>query len=894
MTKKVFIAAMLLLICFAPKSWAYDFSAKCKSGQTLYYNVTSSTKPYTVEVASCESAQGDLVIPSTVSNNGKNYSVTSIGPSAFYKCKELKSLIIPSSVTSIGDSAFYRCEGLTSVNIPKSLNSIGNDAFGGCGNLTSIKIESDANLSDADLYFVKSGIKYAVQDKKSVKVMPNKIFRMIPYKVADPNSKDPDDPDWIEVEEEEEDYSCLEDSIVVIPETLTVGNTFTVTSIGGIAGYCAHVKSVTIPNTVTSIGNYAFSFETLESINIPNSVTSIGDGAFSHSGITSITIPNSVTSIGKHAFEVSSLASITIPNSVTSIGDSAFAGCHNLKYVSIPSLVRSIGKNAFIYCDSITDITLECDIDISDADLHVIKDGIKYTMVDKKSVKVAPDFKYVDYKIGGPYGYYQEFSLENTCPKGETIIIPETITAGHTFTVTSIADSAFQGCSYIESVTIPKTVTSIGEKAFSNCERLTTITIPNSVARIGDDAFGNIENVVYNGSATGSPWGALVVNGYTEGYILYSDKTKTHIVKCNRMANEVTIPNSVTSIGKEAFSRCRDIKAITIPNSVTTIGDDAFEFCKGLTSINIPNSVTEIGKNAFYDCTGLSSITIPNSVTEIGENAFYDVYNIIYSGTAIGSPWGAQMVNGYVDGYVLYSDNTKTHLIKCSTLAGEVTIPNSVTSIEKYAFSGCSGLTSILIPNSVTSIGKYVFSGCRELTSIVIPNSVTEIGEYAFANCSGLTSVTIGNSVTSIGDNAFIYCSGLTSVTIPNSVTSIGKEAFKSCRNLASVTIPNSVTTIGTMAFLFSGLTSITIPNSVTTIDDMVFMGCSNLEKVVMPNSVTSIGFGAFYGCSELTSVTISKSLTSIGDGAFGGCEKLDSKAMKKIIKINENAFATE
>ena len=94
MIKNVFIAAMLLLICFATKAWAYDFSAKCESGQILYYNITSSTKPYTVEVTSCESAQGDLAIPSSVSNNGKNYSVASIGMNAFYMCKELKSVIL--------------------------------------------------------------------------------------------------------------------------------------------------------------------------------------------------------------------------------------------------------------------------------------------------------------------------------------------------------------------------------------------------------------------------------------------------------------------------------------------------------------------------------------------------------------------------------------------------------------------------------------------------------------------------------------------------------------------------------------------------------------------------------------------------------------------------------
>ena len=398
--------------------------------------------------------------------------------------------------------------------------------------------------------------------------------------------------------------------------------------------------------------------------------------------------------------------------------------------------------------------------------------------------------------------------------------------------------------SYSGSITIPKSVTyntttysvtSIGNYAFSGCTGLTSVTIPNSVTSIGYKAFDG----------------------------------------CSSMTS-VTIGNSVTSIGERAFLNCSSLTSITIPNSVTSIGEGAFSGCSGLASVTIPNSVTSIGNYAFYLCTGLTSVTIPNSVTSIEEGAFSLVNNIVYSGSATGSPWGAKSVNGYVDGYLVYSDNSKTTLLGCSSAAIEITIPNSVTSIGRSAFSYCSGLTSVTIPNSVTSIGRSAFSLCSGLTSVTIPNSVTSIGEWAFSYCSGLTSVTIPNSVTSIGSSAFAGCSSMTSVTIGNSVTSIEFAAFDGCSSLTSIEIPNSVTSIGEWAFSYcSGLTSVTIPNSVTSIGSSAFAGCSSLTSIEIPNSVTSIGYWAFRYCTSLTSITIPNSVTSIGDEAFRNCTGL-------------------
>ena len=211
--------------------------------------------------------------------------------------------------------------------------------------------------------------------------------------------------------------------------------------------------------------------------------------------------------------------------------------------------------------------------------------------------------------------------------------------------------------------------------------------------------------------------------------------------------------------------------------------------------------MTSIGEYAFSGCGGLTSITIPNSVTSIGGNAFSGVTNVVYSGSASGSPWGATNVGGAIDENYVYKDAEKKIISKYIGEGGDVVIPNSVTSIGNGAFSGCSGLTSITIPNSVTSIGEKAFSGCSGLTSVTISNSVNRIGWYAFSDCSGLTSITIPNSVTEIGSYAFSGCGGLTSIIITNNVKKIESYTFNNCSKLKEVIIGANCNTIAGNAF---------------------------------------------------------------------------------------------
>lgn len=387
----------------------------------------------------------------------------------------------------------------------------------------------------------------------------------------------------------------------------------------------------------------------------------------------------------------------------------------------------------------------------------------------------------------------------------------------------------------------------------------TAYTIPDSVISIGNEAF------------------------YSNDYL-----------------EKVTIPLGVTTIGKHAFYVSEVLSDIIIPNTVTAIGKEAFGGCDRLTNVSIPDSVITIGDEAFGGCDTLEVVTIGSGVTTLGERSFRDCYSL-KSVTVSESNSCYSSENG-----ILFNkDKTELVVFPTGKNVTSYTIPNSVTIIGTYAFADCLNLKSVTIPNSVETIGEYSFAWCDGLEGITMPDSVKTIEDSAFCGCNNLKNVSLGNGVETIGEDAFYGCDSLTCVTISNSVTSIGNSAFGYCIKLTDIAVDaNNQYYSSTNGVLFSKdktvliafpcgkkITSYTVPDGVTTIGERAFYDCESLKNITLPDSLTTIGEHAFDDCYSLKSIIFPDGLTTIGHYAFSDCPLSRVSLPESVKFIGRYAF---
>lgn len=520
------------------------------------------------------------------------------------------------------------------------------------------------------------------------------------------------------------------------------------------------------------------------------------------------------------------MTSITIPSSVTSIEQNAFENCTGLTSIEIPSSVTSIESYTFVECFSLT------------------------------SVKIPNTVTSI-----GVWAF-------KSCKSLSSIQIPGS--------VTDIDIDAFEDCTGLTSVTIPDGVKTIGSGAFRNCDNLTSVTISKSVTSIGSSAFSKhaLSSIVIDSGNT--------VYDSREGCnAIIKTSENELILGCMN----TIIPNSVTSIGENAFSGCEGLTAVTIPSSVTNIGYLVFSGCPHLESIIVADGNTVYDSRE--DCNaiiktsdnllmvGCSNTKIPDGVTTIGQGAF--------RGSGI------------------------------QTLI----IPDHVTVIMPDAFYGCANLASVTIGNGMKRIGDSVFFGCKNLKSVNLPESLETIGEMVFDDCFSLTSITIPSSVETIEWATFAHCNSLMSINIPSSISRIDSYAFAECVALNSV-IVNRQTPVFINGSVFSNRPDLTLyvpigckeaygsagiwqefkeikefvrkKSTTYSVEEDKSLNVCVVEptekKVEIPESVTvdsktysvtGIAASAFENNTSIKEVSVPQTIKEIGDEAFAGCTSLNT-----------------
>lgn len=423
----------------------------------------------------------------------------------------------------------------------------------------------------------------------------------------------------------------------------------------------------------------------------------------------------------------------------------------------------------------------------------------------------------------------------------------------------------------IKCVNINKGIVSIGENSFKICPNLTEVYIPVSVKKISLSAFGYcpmLNDIYYEG--TFEEWNKIdnaknsgtkyALVHYSDNYIEYAPEDDFEFVngvitKYKGYNEVVNIPMeingvSVVKIADNAFSRSGCYQ-ITVPNTITSIGKEAFSSCNSLRKIRLSERISEIKERTFMNCTALRDISLPEGITTIGEKAF--------SG--------------------------------CESLKN-ISLPTKLKLLDDCAFQCCNSLQNIIFSEELESMGKYVFSDCVLLENIALPDTITYIGDGAFNWCRSIKYIEIPPDVTCISENTFFECESLVNIYLPKNIQSIQRGAFSNCKALEKIILPEITDISENTFYNCFSLKSVIIPESIKNIDLSAFYGCYSLDGIYYMGSPNEWDNINICGSNEVLSETeiyynyVSLDKYIVNYNVNGGNEKIDADVSDESGKV--------
>jgi hypothetical protein len=399
--------------------------------------------------------------------------------------------------------------------------------------------------------------------------------------------------------------------------------------------------------------------------------------------------------------------------------------------------VSALDYYAFQYCESMTSVTIPSGV-IS------IPDGVFAFCTNITAININsnnPAYTSVDGVL---------FNKDETelvaCPAGNPV---DHYTAPDT--ISNIAPEAFEFCRNLIDVTFLGTITEIPNFCFAGCNHLSDFVIPDNVTSIGINAFDD--------------------SGLTN----------------------VTIPDSVTTIEYLAFNSCYNLTNIALGAGVTTIGNTAFQD-SGLMSITIPNTVTSIGNQVFWYSSNLATAEIGSGVTNIGDEVFTYCTGLAEITVDSNNPAYSSK-----DGVLLDKSQTRLMQYPLGSRAASYAFPNTVGTIDSWAFAASGSLGNVSFDDALTNIGDYAFLSCPNLASAAIPANVVSLGYQAFSGAALTNAVIEGGN---IGSEAFLLCNDLVTVSFGPGVAGFGFGAFASCPALKALYFQGNAPALGAEAFV--------------------------------------------------------------------------------------------